>query len=351
MVFPFLLCMHSVDCQFRFDCRILNRETLSKIFILFTIAVLLSSLGSKGYCYGHHYKGIATGGPFVAKRKRVQSFAAKFRLSAEEAKKPMMLIVHNGFGDKPGFEWLRIFLCGDINTNLDKYEEPQGDLVFDDNYVQKHTISIDITDLVEEGTNTIYIEGKGKKGSVLSWTLNSTVSPTLAPLNPSETFLGAKLTLSGRGFSQDKDENVVSLQGRKLKILSASRGKLTVAVPTNLKPGPSKLTISTNGIESKSIPVNIKPTPIVVSIKKLNRRLIEISGRHLKAPLSKTEVYLGNYRTKVIEVSENTIKASLPDLLLASGAQNMKVRVVVDGVYAQGRLFFDQSVVKLDKMR
>ena len=232
---------------------------MKKIFCILVLSFLL--FASEALAYGHHFDDIASGGPYVATRKRIQNFAGKFKLAEEDVKKPMMLVIHNGFGDQPGFEWLRIFLCGDIKTNLDKYEEPEGDLIFDQNYVQQHTITLDITDLVQEGVNTILIEGKGRKGACLSWTLNSTISPELSPINPTETFAGAKLTLSGKGFSLDKNENQVTINDRELEVVSSSRGNLTVKIPETIKSGEGNLVVTTHGIKSKPYTLLVKVKP------------------------------------------------------------------------------------------
>lgn len=309
---------------------------------LILVSSLLALFMAPSFAFDSGMKSIAQAGPFVAKRKRIQAFADKFSLTANQAKKPMMLVLHNGFSDSPGFEWLRVFLCGDISTKLDKYEEPTGDLIYDENYVQKNTISLDITDLVKPGVNTIYIEGKGKKGSIISWTINTSISPSLAPVNPTKTHQGAKMTFVGKGFSHDPKENTVMLDGRNLEVTQATRTRLTVRIPEDAPTGKGLITIKTKGIESEATPIEVLPTPFVVSFSR-NAGLshgVDINGKNLKGDISKVEVYFGNFRTRVVETSPSRITVELPEELLESGTSSFRVSVTVNGVTASGSLVY-----------
>ena len=312
---------------------------------LLLLSTLLAFLAAPVHAFESGMQSIASGGPFEAKRKRIESFGAKFTVSANQARKPMMLVLHNGFSDRPGFEWLRVFLCGDISTNLDKYEEPQGDLIYDENYVQQTTISLDITDLVREGVNTVYIEAKGRKGSIISWNVNTSVSPSLAPVNPGKTHQGAKMTFVGRGFSHDPQENQVKLDGLELEVTAASRTRLTVRIPADAPVGKGLITITTKGVKSEAIPVEVLPTPQVVSLSKNAglKRGVDINGNNLKGDVGKVEVFFGNFRAKVIETSPCRITVELPEDLLESGVSAFRVNVTVDGVTAHGSLIY-QSV-------
>lgn len=312
--------------------------------VLLSFIILFSNSIYPAFGYGHQMKSIASGGPFVAKRKWTQHFAGKFTLTANESKKPMTLVLHNGFGENPGFKWLRVFLCGDIATNLGKFEDPQGDLIFDENYIQKHTISLNITDLVQEGVNTIYVEAIGKKGSVLSYSVFSTISPQLAAINPTKTHQGAKLTLTGKGFSSDASENKVSADGQEFEVVSTSRTRLTFRVPLNMKPGRAILKVTTHGIDSEVLPIEVLPTPKLESMQRLEKRekVYVIGGKNLNGDTEKTEVYLGNFRAKVLDENESSIVFSLPNDLNASGQKVFPVHVIVDGVSAQGQLFYKQ---------
>lgn len=283
---------------------------------------------------------VAEGGPYQASRKRVEHFTGKFQLSAADVKKPMTLTFHNGFSGKPGFNWLRVFLCGDIDTStFGKYEEPQGDLIVDENYVQKHTLEIDITDLVEPGVNTIYIEAQGPKGAVLSWTLSGSVSPQLSALNPTETHQGARLTLVGRGFSHDEGENDVYIGDLKADVLESTRSRLTVKVPDNSEPGKATLKIVTRGVPSAILPLLIKATPRLLSINRGDDgKTAIITGDNLDGDLDKTEVYFGDFRARVVSQTKSRITVDLPENMLASGEDNFKVTVLVNGVTACGSI-------------
>ncbi|MBZ0186958.1 MAG: IPT/TIG domain-containing protein, partial [Candidatus Obscuribacterales bacterium] len=239
-------------------------KLLISLFVLLTFIVCSPEFAYANYA---QVEDIATGGPYRANNRLIQRFSGKFSLSQTDVKRHMVLVLHNGFSDSPGYTWLRIFLCGDIDTSsLGAHEEPIGDLLLDENPVQRHVIRIDLTDLVSSGTNTIVIEGKGQKDALLTWSLEGAVEPQIAQLNPRKTRGGARLTLYGSGFSTDPDENQATFNGKPGKVVASSRSTMTIEVPNTLKEGQADLEITTNGLKSAPYLINVEPLPEVFSI-------------------------------------------------------------------------------------
>lgn len=231
--------------------RILSALLLSLILCSTGAAFALSTVASEQ---------VATGGPYVGKSFRVNKFYGQFTLAALDVDKPYVLQIHNGYGGQSGFKWLRVFVGGDMDMKEIKHqEEPSADLVYDENYIERHTISIDLTGKVFEGVNTVIFEGEGPNKCVLSWSLEGQVSPQMAPLNPTAVQAGGRLTLSGKGFSLDPDENVVIISGHQAEVVSTSRTTLTVKVPEHVAPGTAKVIVLTNGVQSAPYSISVEP--------------------------------------------------------------------------------------------
>ncbi|MBX9667518.1 MAG: IPT/TIG domain-containing protein [Candidatus Obscuribacterales bacterium] len=201
---------------------------------------------------------VAQGGPFVASGRRTQRFVSTFELSEREVVKPFTLHIHNGFGGSPGFNWIRAFLGADMDlSGVGRAEEPNADLLYDESYVQRHTISLDLTGKVFTGINTLIIEGTAQKGAVMSWILEGPLSPEFATINPTATQPGSRLTLAGRGFSLDPGENRISIGGHSAELLNSTRTTITVKVPEHIKPGPASVVVTTNNVQSAPYSISI----------------------------------------------------------------------------------------------
>ncbi|MBX3077472.1 IPT/TIG domain-containing protein [Candidatus Obscuribacterales bacterium] len=203
---------------------------------------------------------VATAGPFVANSKHMQRFFGQFKLDAADVMKPLTLIIHNGVGGTAGFNWIRVLIGGDMNvSNLKGAEEPTADLVFDESYIERHTVNVDLSGKVFQGINTLILEGTAPKGAVMSWVLQGPLTPEFAGINPTTARAGGRLTLSGKGFSLDPSENHVSIGGRDAQLLYASRNSLTVKVPDHIGNGEAEVVVTTN---------NVRSAPYAISIEK-----------------------------------------------------------------------------------
>jgi len=201
---------------------------------------------------------LAASAPFNATSRHRQRFYSQFKLSAADVNKPLTLVIHNGYDGRPGFNWIRALLGGDMDvSNVKGAEEPSADLLFDENYIERHTLNVDLTGKVFEGVNTVILEATAQKGAVMSWVLQGPMTPEFAPINPSTAQIGGRLTLAGRGFSVDPSENTVSMNGHNVSILYASRTSLTVKVPDHATEGSADVVVTTNNIRSAPYTISI----------------------------------------------------------------------------------------------
>ena len=271
MVFPTVLQFHHLDRDVRTRRRVLIRSsfehlkdlvmTVNTRVVAFVLAfALLAPADAFAQVSTTAIEEVATAGPFVANSKHMQRFFGQFKLDAADVMKPLTLVIHNGVGGTAGFNWIRALVGGDMNiTNVRGAEEPSADLVFDESYIERHTINIDLSGKVFEGINTLILEGTGPKGAVMSWVLQGPLTPEFANINPTTASVGGRLTLSGKGFSLDPSENQVSIGGRDAQLLYASRNSLTIKVPEHIGPGKAEIVVTTN---------NVRSAPYVISIVK-----------------------------------------------------------------------------------
>jgi hypothetical protein len=201
---------------------------------------------------------IATAGPFFLTSRRMQRFSAQFKLSPEDLAKPLTLVLHNGLGDRPGLNWIRVLHGPDLNLNgLRGAEEPSADLLYDENYVELRTIEIDLSDKCFAGINTIILEGTGPKNGVISWVIEGPPAPEFASINPTAAQSGGRLTLSGRGFSVDPNENRVTVNGHETQVIAATRTSLTVKLPGHISAGQAQVVVTTNNVRSAPYAISI----------------------------------------------------------------------------------------------
>mgnify|MGYP001233595526 CR=1 FL=1 len=307
------------------------------------LLVVITALLSPNAARASQVEDISSAGPFRASSRRIERFSMRFNLAPADVKRHMAVVIHNGFGDSPGFTWLRVFLCGDVNVaSMDRNEEPIGDLLLDEDPVQRQTIRLELTDLVKEGTNTLVIEGKGQKGAVLSLNLEGAVLPKIAALNPDRTRGGARLVLSGTGFSPDPDENKVTVNGVKARTLASTRTSLTVEVPNTLKEGEADLEVTTNGLKSAPYLIEIDPTPEVFALKRSDAVTdrLEISGRHLGTNPTEVEVLFGQFKARVLEATPDRLTVMIPPQVYSDESANIPVSVLVDDMRARGNLWY-----------
>ncbi|HMO23195.1 MAG TPA: IPT/TIG domain-containing protein, partial [Candidatus Melainabacteria bacterium] len=143
----------------------------------------------------------------------------------------------------------------------------------------------------------------------------------------------------GKGFSHDEGENDVYIGDLKADVLESTRSRLTVKVPDNSEPGKATLKIVTRGVPSAILPLFIKATPRLLSINRGDDgKTAIITGDNLDGQLDKTEVYFGDFRARVVSQTKSRITVDLPEDMLASGEDNFKVTVLVNGVTACGSI-------------
>ncbi|WP_158643898.1 FG-GAP-like repeat-containing protein [Pseudobacter ginsenosidimutans] len=76
------------------------------------------------------------------------------------------------------------------------------------------------------------------------------IVPGINQINPAQAPAGAVVTITGTGFGNNKNDNLVLFGGAKAEVLSASSTQLSVVVPTGAAPGP--VTVTANRLTGSS---------------------------------------------------------------------------------------------------
>ncbi len=287
---------------------------------------------------------MAQGGPYIASHMSVEKFGGSFTINESDLDRPMTVVIHNGINGTPGFYWLRVFLAGDIDVSrLQHFEDPVGDLLLDDNNVQRHTVSMDVSGQVQLGVNTIVIEGKGPKGATISWTLDGQVAPAVSALNPTNVQQGSRLLLYGSGFNPNASDNVVTFGGNEAEVLDSSHTTLTVKVPAHLPSGQHDVKVSSHGMWSQPYSMAVESTPKLYSVAPRAPGALDVvvvKGANFSPAVEGNEVYFNSLKAKVVSASPEELVVAVPPEVVVFGVnQTVRVSVSVDGVPA-GAVYF-----------
>src|SRR5262249_8831545 len=76
---------------------------------------------------------VSEGGPYVADGSKLQQFVAEFNITPSLQSRPLTLAFYNGFGGRPGFEWVRVFLLPEgYITQAGSAAQPAGEILADE---------------------------------------------------------------------------------------------------------------------------------------------------------------------------------------------------------------------------
>jgi hypothetical protein len=281
---------------------------------------------------------IGSGGPYEAKDTSIQHFHDSIYLPGHYANQPLSILFTNGSYSHLGFNWVRVFLLpNETDVNFQAGSESQGRLLVDEHsFANSSQIYLDLTGQLNAGVNRLNIEGAAPAGSVFSWELRSAGPPELSPLNPRSTISGARLTLSGFGFSLRTEENGVKLGSTALAVLQASTRTLKVQVPPGFTPGTYDLSVCVAGYPSRPIKMTVYAGAEVMSTEYstvVSGQQMNIYGKNFSDNAADNAVYLGNQRAQVSASSDTTITIVVPHF---ASQQSLTVTVFVGSAQAKG---------------
>jgi len=189
-----------------------------------------------------------------------------------------------------------------------------------------------VPDNIEEGENTVLIETPYEKVS-MTRTFTLLPTPTISGISEENGYVGAIISFTGEKLPTAVSDNIqVKFGESKAEVVSCSATELKVKIPAPADEtfGETNMVVTLSGLEIYTHKFTIKETPVITSITsgKLVRtgKEIIISGeRFTSATLEKITV--GGVETSVETVSENEIKATVPE-----GFTGGKVALTFEGI-------------------
>jgi len=282
---------------------------------------------------------VQEGGPFVCQGSgKLEKFSAVVNVTAQQEAQPLWITFYNGYGGRPGFSWIRVFLAAPGQS-----QGEVGEILADENaFVQKHAITVDVSGLMSKNGKQLFVEGEGSKGAIFSWAL-TTVKNKLTVLDCTKIQDGKEVLIHGTGFSVNAQENIVSFDGKPAQVLQANARILVVKPPQGLSStGKVSLTVSAMGETSEPIRVGVIALP--PHLQGMSPYggpvggILAISGSNFSPVPSQNIVKIGSLTCNVTGVNGNTLTCVIPDWGSAGGT--LPVRVISNGVPSENTLNF-----------
>lgn len=289
-----------------------------------------------GYCIAH--KVVAEGGPYVCKStNKLQKFRAAISVPESMLGDPLWLTFYNGYGNRQGFSWVRVFLGDPGQTAF------AGHVLADERtFVQHRAATINVSGRFNQKPRSILIEGEGQKGAIFSWVLTS-VKSNLSVLSTTSLTPGKTCMIHGTGFSTNTSQNQVLLNGKSLQVISSTPRILKVQIPKKVKSQNASLQVNVNGKRSNKLRVAISIIPpVLVSMSPYGGPaggVLNIRGANFSRLASNNVVKIGPYTAPVIKVMDTgTLLCRIPNWGASVGT--LPVTIAVNGIPARNHLSF-----------
>lgn len=305
---------------------------------LLLAAAAVVSLAAPAFCV--EQKVVQEGGPYVCDGPgKLERFSGKIAIAKDEANMPIWFTMYNGYGGRPGFTWARVFLAppGQVGAQT-------GQILADERtFLRKNAVTIDLSGCLSAEGNEINVEGEGPRGATFSWVL-STVKEDFSVIDSTPVIAGKTCFIHGVGFSTNKDENNVMIDGKKAEILSASSRILSVKVPDDVSgTGSVPLTVSVGDKTSAPIRAAIGALPPrLLSISPLGGPVggqLNIRGTNFSKVPSENVVTIGPYNAPVLQVlNDGELLVEIPNW--GSSGYTLPVRVTSRGIPSSNTLQF-----------
>lgn len=286
-------------------------------------------------------KAVAEGGPYQSQGTgKVQKFTAEINLSADQAAAPLWITFYNGYSNRPGYNWVRVFLASP------QAESESGDILVDEHtFVRSRAVTKDVTGRIPASGRKLIIEGEGEKGAIFSWIL-TTPKSSVSLLNVTKITAGQTFLLHGTGFSGNEEENEVTVNGTKCEVIGATTNMLTVKAPEKLDEKKVSVSVKVNGQGSNSLMVNIaNAPPVLISCSPYGGPVggvLNIRGSNFSRVANENVVRIGNLICPVIKVMDTgTLLVRIPNWgSEGAGSMTIPLTITVNGVPSRNHLSF-----------
>ncbi len=199
--------------------------------------------------------------------------------------------------------------------------------------VQKGVFSAEISTTLKAGVN-YFVRAYAKTSEYLVYgkqvffiSLGSK-APTIHAFHPLSGTVGDTVTISGKEFSFDKNQNIVTFDSLLADVIDASDTLLQVRVPASLSNELSMVGVSILNNKRFSNQPFALTTPTITSFNPeegMDLTAVTIQGTGFSYLLEKNIVSFGDKRATVLEANKNLLKVSAP-----SGISTKEVKIKVE---------------------
>ena len=290
-------------------------EKLRSVVILSVILFVTVIAIKPGLCIGHK---LVSEKRYVCKSDDTkESYTATLTAPEDQLLSPFWLTLYNGYGDKPGYSWVK------VDLEPIKGQAKSGESLADDHTFQhSHAKTIDLTGYFSNGPRTIKIEGSGKNGAFFAWTF--TTAPQILQLFRASTVTpGENFMIHGFGFGLDPKKVEVTLDDMPCKIIKVKNALLEARAPENFTGIRAVLRAKVGQKQSNqlSIITKYKP-PHLVKMSPLGGNTgdtFTIRGANFSRVKEENIVKIGPYTAPVLEVLDpGTMICRIPDVGMSS---------------------------------
>lgn len=177
------------------------------------------------------------------------------------------------------------------------------------------------------------------------FTMICTPAPTLSIVSPLSGPVGTQMTIQGKDFSKEADENKVLINGTQIPVLAASVSELTLKLPSGISSGKVEVIVNdqkTVGPEFKNQSLGItKMTPD----NGLAGTEVTIEGTGFSTNIADNKVLFNGIVAEVKAVTENSLTVVAPE-----GLKTGVLKIETGGMTAQAPKNFNRAgVMTLNK--
>ena len=208
-------------------------------------------------------------GTALSKNDQVQRFATYLELKPGMENAPLTMHLSN-----QGFKWFRLLIANQV-------------VATEKSLSGKTEADLDLTGIIQSGTNQVVIQAGGVPGSKIEWKVTTPSVAHIDKLDPGdEVLVGSDLKIKGKNFSASPSKDVVLFNTKKGQVTKARASELGVKVPPDAEIGENKVSVKVGGVESNKVKIIVRGIP-------------EISGTSLQGcPPGQTIIVFGKNFSK-----------------------------------------------------
>jgi hypothetical protein len=251
---------------------------------------------------------------YVSKNDRVQRFVDYVDVKSGMETAPLTLAITND-----GFKWWRLLIANQV-------------VATEKSLSGKASGTIDLTGIVQPGTNQLVVQAGGVPGSRLEWKVTTPASAKLDKIDPQEALVGDTVKISGKGFSPKPANDEVTFNKKKGVVLKATTTSMDVQVPKNADMDDNVVAANIKGLKTNTLRIKIRAIPELTGSNLQGvppgQQLI-IFGKNFSKNTGENQVFFGDTQASVVSGDTTQLVVVVPNLPYTVGHLPSEIRVQI----------------------